>query len=180
MRLSPSCVPTLNKHLAKKGVDKLLSHLGEIPNALRNTIRNAGGGYVNHHIFFNSMSPNGGGEPSHDALIASIKAAFGNFGSFKSMFTLAALEVFGSGWAWLIYDPAAKALKITSTANQDTPSMTAQVSVLLGIDVWEHAYYLKHANVRKNYIEDWWQVVNWDEVGERLDAAKSMKGKSEL
>lgn len=167
------------KHLAKMGIDKLLAHLDEVPEALRGTVRNSGGGYVNHALFFNNMSPNGGGEPSSAPLMAAIKAAFGNYASFKSYFTLAALEVFGSGWAWLVYDSAAKAVKVVPTSNQDTPGMQEGLIALLGLDVWEHAYYLKHQNVRKNYIEDWWSVVNWDEVAKRYEAATN-NGKAEL
>ncbi len=172
------------KHLAKMGIDALLQHLDDVPEALRGAIRNAGGGYVNHDLFFNCMAPNGGGEPQDEGLLAALKGAFGSLDAFKQSFTLAALEVFGSGWAWLAYDVAADALLITSTANQDTPAMQAGMLPILGLDVWEHAYYLKHQANRKAYIEAFWNVVNWPEVEQRYDAASdaaaSAAGKAEL
>jgi len=159
------------KYLAKMGVDTLLQHLEEVPDGkLRNTVRNAGGGYVNHEVFFRTMSPNGGGEPE-GLLLDGLKKAFGTFAAFKQMFTLAALEVFGSGWAWLYYDEKLSALAVTSTPNQDTPAMEEGVVSLLGIDVWEHAYYLKHQSNRKAYIDAWFNVVNWAEVLDTYIAA---------
>jgi len=167
-----------HKHLAKMGIDKLLGHLDEAPKALQNALRNHGGGYVNHGLFFDGMSPDGGGEPTQPALVEAIQTAFGSFASFKSYFALAALELFGSGWAWLVYDQATAAVKITTTANQDTPAMQPGLVALLGLDVWEHAYYLKHQNVRKNYVEDFWNIVSWEEVAKRYDAAVS-RGKAQ-
>jgi len=159
------------KYLAKMGVDTLLQHLEEVPDGkLRNTVRNAGGGYVNHEVFFRTMSPNGGGEPE-GLLLDGLKKAFGTFAAFKQMFTLAALEVFGSGWAWLYYDEKLSSLAVTSTPNQDTPAMEEGVVSLLGIDVWEHAYYLKHQSNRKAYIDAWFNVVNWAEVLDTYIAA---------
>ena len=111
------------KHLAKMGIDSLLQHLTDVPAPLRNTVRNAGGGYVNHDFFFKSMSPNGGGDDLEGPLADGLNGAFGNVARFKQDFALAALEVFGSGWAWLVWDSANAALKVTSTANQDTPAM---------------------------------------------------------
>ena len=160
-----------HKYLAKMGIDTLLSHLDEVPEAIRSVVRNAGGGYVNHDFFFRSMAPDGGGEPMHAALVAAIQKNFGTVSSLKQMFSLAALEVFGSGWAWLVRESKSGALKITSTANQDTPLMQAGLVPLLGLDVWEHAYYLKHQSNRKGYIEAFWEVVDWSEVGKRFDAA---------
>ena len=172
------------KPLAKMGIDKLLTHLDAVPEGkLRNTVRNAGGGYVNHDLFFRTMSANGGGEPD-GLLLDGLRKAFGSFAQFKQMFTVAALEVFGSGWAWLYYDEKLNALAVTSTPNQDTPAMEEGVVSLLGLDVWEHAYYLKHQSNRKGYIEAWFNVVNWAEV---LDAyftatgeSKAMGGKEEV
>ena len=167
------------KHLAKMGVDTLLQHLTDVPDALRNAVRNAGGGYVNHALFFEIMSPNGGGEP--EGLLAdALRRNFGSFDGFVKMFTLAALEVFGSGWAWLVYDEKAAALKVSSTPNQDTPAMQQGLIPLLGIDVWEHAYYLKHQSNRKAYIDDFFRVLNWPEVMERYAAATGGKEKEEM
>jgi len=166
------------KALAKMGVDTLLQHLDEVPEALRKTVRNSGGGYVNHAFFFDCMSPNGGGEPSGD-LADGLTKAFGSFSSFRQMFTLTALEVFGSGWAWLIWDESLRTLKLTSTSNQDTPAMQPGLLPLLGLDVWEHAYYLKHQNRRKDYIEAFFEVVNWPEVMERYATATGGKANKE-
>ncbi len=167
------------KHLAKMGVDTLLQHLAEIPDeATRRTVQNAGGGYVNHDFFFRSMAPDGGGEPQSERLSAALVASFGGSEAFRRIFTVAALEVFGSGWAWLVYDTSAKALSVTSSANQDTPLMEPGKLPLLGIDVWEHAYYLKHQSKRAGYVADFFKVVDWSEVARRLDAATG-GGKSE-
>ena len=168
------------KHLAKMGVDTLLQHLAEIPDeATRRTVQNAGGGYVNHDFFFRSMAPDGGGEPQSERLSAALVASFGGSEAFRRIFTVAALEVFGSGWAWLVYDTSAKALSVTSSANQDTPLMEPGKLPLLGIDVWEHAYYLKHQSKRAGYVADFFKVVDWSEVARRLDAATG-SAKSEL
>lgn len=169
-----------HKYLAKLGIDTLLAHLDEVPEALRTVVRNAGGGYVNHDFFFRSMSPDGGGEPTHTALEAAIKKDFGTVFHLKQMFSLAALEVFGSGWAWLVRESESGSLKITVTSNQDTPLMQTGRVPLLGLDVWEHAYYLKHQSNRKGYIEAFWEVVDWPEVGKRLDAAAEAASKTEL
>ncbi|HVU08472.1 MAG TPA: superoxide dismutase [Verrucomicrobiae bacterium] len=131
-------------------------------------IRNNGGGHYNHTLFWQMMKPNGGGEPSGD-LAKAINAVFGNFSTFKENFSKAALGQFGSGWAWLVLD--GKNLKIAPTPNQDTPLSSGKTS-LLGLDVWEHAYYLKYQNKRADYIAAWWNVVNWDFVAERY--AKSV------
>ena len=163
-----------HKHLAKMGVVTLIQHLDEVPEALRKTVRNSGGGYVNHAHFFDGMSPNGGGEPEGE-LADALRASFGSFEAFRKLFTLTALETFGSGWAWLVYDKAEATLRLTSTANQDTPAMQPGLLPLLGCDVWEHAYYLKHQSKRKNYIDDFFQVINWPEVMERYAAAISGK-----
>ena len=156
--------------------------LDDIPvDSLRKTIQNAGGGYVNHDFFFKCMSPNGGGEPG-EALEAVLKKGFGSVAAFKKAFTLAALEVFGSGWAWLVWNMSAAKLEVKKTANQDTPAMQAGMFPLLGLDVWEHAYYLKHQSRRAGYIEDFWAVVNWAQVEDNFEAAAkaSVKGKAEL
>ena len=171
------------KHLAKLGVDTLLTRMSEITDPkLRTGVRNAGGGYVNHALFFSSMSPEGGGDPDGVAegpLALALETKFGSVERFKQAFTLASLEVFGSGWAWLIWDDVAKTVKVTATANQDTPVMYPGATPLLGLDLWEHAYYLKHQSRRKDYIADFWTVVNWPEVAKRYDAAVAAP-KSEL
>lgn len=170
LRANPS-----QKHLAKLGVDALLQHLDEVAELpLRNAVRNAGGGYVNHDFFFRSMSPDGGGEPDGTAerpLAVALETTYGSVERFRQAFTLQALEVFGSGWAWLVWDAKAAALRIRASANQDTPAMEPGLVPLLGLDVWEHAYYLKHQARRADYISDFWTVVNWPEVARRYDAA---------
>jgi Fe-Mn family superoxide dismutase len=160
------------KWLAKLGVDALLRRLDDISDeGIRKTVRNAGGGYVNHDVFFHSMSPTGGGTLEGDGLAGELVRTYGSVMRFKQAFTLAALEVFGSGWAWLVYDVRDKGLRITSTSNQDTPAMQEGMVPLLALDVWEHAYYIKHQSRRKDYIEAFWEVVNWLEVATRLEAA---------
>lgn len=136
-------------------------------------VRNNGGGHYNHSLFWTIMSPNGGGSPSGD-LASAIDSAFGSFDAFKEDFAQAAGTRFGSGWAWLIVDDSGS-LKVTSTPNQDNPLMDVaevQGTPILGLDVWEHAYYLKYQNKRPEYISSFWDVVNWDEVGKRYAAAK--------
>ena len=137
------------KWLAKLGVDALLRKLGDISDEdIRKTVRNAGGGYVNHDVFFHSMSPTGGGTLEGDGLAGELVRTYGSVTRFKQAFTLAALEVFGSGWAWLVYDVREKGLRITATSNQDTPAMQEGMVPLLALDVWEHAYYIKHQSRR--------------------------------
>ncbi|MBX9654293.1 superoxide dismutase [bacterium] len=156
--------------LAKLSPEELISHLDKVPEEKRMAVRNNGGGHVNHTLFWNLMSKNGGGEPKGD-LGTAIKAAFGTFDHFQKQFADAGVKRFGSGWAWLI---AAKdgSLTITSTPNQDNPIMEGKPSPILGLDVWEHAYYLKYQNRRPDYITAWWNVVNWDKVAELYSAAK--------
>lgn len=136
-------------------------------------VRNNGGGYYNHCLFWEIMGPNGGGEPSGE-LADAVNSAFGSFDAFKEQFSTAAATRFGSGWAWLVV--TGDGLKVTSTPNQDNPLMPGLVDVtgtpILGLDVWEHAYYLKYQNRRADYIAAWWNVVNWDEVARRYAAAK--------
>ncbi len=154
---------------ADKPVEEVLKSLGALPESIRTVVRNNAGGHYNHTLFWESMSPSGGGAPSGD-LAAAIDGAFGSFDDFKSQLRAAGLGRFGSGWAWLVVDGGA--LAIVSTANQDNPISEAKVP-LLGVDVWEHAYYLKYQNRRPDYIEAWWNVVNWDAVAERFAAAKA-------
>lgn len=154
--------------LASKSVNELIASLDSVPENIRTAVRNNGGGHSNHTFFWQILSPNGGGEPS-GALADAINRTFGSFEKFKEEFAAAATGRFGSGWAWLIVDNGK--LAITSTPNQDTPVMDGKTPIL-GLDVWEHAYYLKYQNKRPEYIKAFWNVVNWDEVAKRYEAAK--------
>ncbi len=148
-------------------IEAILSDLNAAPENIRTAVRNNGGGYANHNLFWQIMGPNGGGEPS-GALADAINSAFGGFGDFQSAFSAAAATRFGSGWAWLVSDGGA--VSVTSTPNQDTPLMEGQTPIL-GIDVWEHAYYLNYQNRRPDYIAAFFNVINWDAVAERHAAA---------
>jgi Fe-Mn family superoxide dismutase len=152
----------LEKHpaLQAKSAEDLIRDLASVPEDIRTAVRNNGGGHVNHTMFWTLMAPNAGGAPT-GALADAIGAAFGSFDAFKEQFAKAGVGRFGSGWAWLI-DTGGK-LSIESTANQDNP-MSEGKKAILGIDVWEHAYYLKYQNRRPDYISAWWNVVNWAEV----------------
>jgi Fe-Mn family superoxide dismutase len=154
--------------LQSKSVEELISNLDALPESIRTAVRNNGGGHANHTLFWQIMSPNGGGTPS-GALADAINAAFGSFDNFKAEFTKAATTRFGSGWAWLVVDGGK--LAITYTPNQDSPIMEGKTPIL-GLDVWEHAYYLNYQNKRPDYINAFWNVVNWDEVSKRFEAAK--------
>ena len=144
-------------------IEAILGDLNAVPENIRTAVRNNGGGYANHNLFWQIMGPNGGGEPS-GALADAINSAFGGFGEFQSAFSAAAATRFGSGWAWLVSDGGA--VSVTSTPNQDTPLMDGQTPIL-GIDVWEHAYYLNYQNRRPDYIAAFFNVINWDAVAER-------------
>jgi Fe-Mn family superoxide dismutase len=150
-----------------KPIEEVIANLGDVPEDKRGAVRNNGGGHLNHSLFWESMSPNGGGAPDGD-LGNAIDAAFGSFDAFKEQFEAAGVARFGSGWAWLVVDGGT--LKITSTANQDSPLTDGQTP-LLGNDVWEHAYYLKYQNRRPEYLKAWWNVVDWGKVAERYAAA---------
>ena len=145
-------------------IDALIKGLANVPEAIRGAVRNNGGGHANHAMFWQVMSPGGGGAPG-GAIGEAITSTFGSFDSFKEKFAAAGAGRFGSGWAWLVH--AGGSLAIESTANQDSP-LTDGKTPLLGVDVWEHAYYLKYQNRRPDYISAWWNVVNWDEVNRRL------------
>lgn len=153
----------LEKHpgLEVSDVWTLIMQLGQIPEDIRTAVRNNGGGHANHTAFWMILSGNGGGEPT-GALGDAIKASFGSFDEFKAKFKAAGVGRFGSGWAWLILEPGGK-LAITSTANQDNPLMEGQTPVF-GVDVWEHAYYLKYQNRRPDYLDAIWNVLNWKEI----------------
>jgi Fe-Mn family superoxide dismutase len=152
--------------LADKSVCEILKDLAAVPEDIRSAVQNNGGGFCNHRIFWSILSPNGGGEPS-GALAEAINKKFESFEKFKEEFSAAAATRFGSGWAWLVLNDGE--LEITSTANQDSPISEGK-KPLLGLDVWEHAYYLKYQNKRTDYIEAFWNVVNWDEVGKRFES----------
>lgn len=154
--------------LASKSVDELVADLNSIPEDIRTAVRNNGGGHSNHTFFWQILSPNGGGEPT-GTIKDAIESTFGSFDAFKEKFAEAATGRFGSGWAWLVVNNGN--LEITSTANQDSP-LTDGKTPVLGLDVWEHAYYLKFQNRRPEYITTFWNVVNWDEVNKRFEAAK--------
>lgn len=153
--------------LADKPIEEVIADLGAVPEDKRGAVRNNGGGHLNHTLFWESMSPNGGGAPSGD-LAAAIDSAFGSFDAFKEQFEAAGAGQFGSGWAWLVLDGGK--LAVTSTPNQDNPVSQGKTP-LLGNDVWEHAYYLKYQNRRPEYLKAWWNVVSWDKVAERYSAA---------
>jgi superoxide dismutase, Fe-Mn family len=150
--------------LAEKSLEDLIRNLKEVPDSIRTAVRNNGGGHYNHSLFWKIMSPNGGGQPSGEVADA-INQAFGSFEKFQEEFTKAALTRFGSGWAWLVVKSDGK-LAVTSTPNQDNPLMDGDTPIL-GLDVWEHAYYLKYQNKRPDYVKAWWNVVNWEEVNKR-------------
>ncbi|HEY7471269.1 MAG TPA: superoxide dismutase [Gemmatimonadota bacterium] len=153
--------------LAKKDVEDLLRDIRNVPEAIRTAVQNNGGGHANHTLFWTIMSADGGGEPRGD-LKKAIDKAFGDFAAFKTQVADAAVKRFGSGWAWL--SVGKDGLKIHSTANQDSPLMEGRTPIL-GLDVWEHAYYLKYQNKRPDYVAAWWNVVDWDEVGKRFATA---------
>lgn len=160
-------VDKLNKALEKytdlqnKSLEELLQSLDAVPEEIRTAVRNNGGGHYNHSLFWKIMKKDGGGDPN-GMLAEAINKNFGDFSKFKEEFTKAATTRFGSGWAWLLLDKEGK-LAVTSTPNQDSPILEG-LHPILGLDVWEHAYYLKYQNRRPDYIEAWWSVVNWDEV----------------
>jgi len=163
-------VANLNKAVAEiptpiaPTVDLLLKHLDSVPEKVRTAVRNQGGGHYNHSLFWQMMKKNGGGEPSGE-LAKAIDKSFGSFNAFKDQFTKAAVGQFGSGWAWLVKDNGD--LKIVPTANQDSP-LSEGKTPLLGVDVWEHAYYLKYQNRRPEYVTAWFNVINWDFAAQRF------------
>jgi Fe-Mn family superoxide dismutase len=148
---------------ADKPIEDVLKNLNRLPADKQRPVRNNGGGHYNHSLFWESLSPNGGGAPS-GALGDAISTAFGSFDEFKAQLRAAGVNQFGSGWAWLVHDGSG--LAIVGTPNQDAPISAGQTE-LLGVDVWEHAYYLKYQNRRPEYIDAWWNVVDWNKVAER-------------
>jgi superoxide dismutase, Fe-Mn family len=168
-------VDNLNKalesapELQNKAVEDLLRNFKSVPANIQNAVRNNGGGHANHTLFWEIMGPNTGGLPTGE-MAGAIQAAFGDFDQFKAKIKEAAVGRFGSGWAWLVVG-ADRKLQVLSTANQDSPLMDGQTPIL-GLDVWEHAYYLKYQNKRADYVDQWWNVVNWNAVADRFAKAK--------
>ncbi|MBY0096364.1 superoxide dismutase [Mesobacillus maritimus] len=157
-----------NEELLSKSVEEVIANLDAVPEAARTAVRNNGGGHANHSLFWQILSPNGGGAPTGE-IAEAISNKFGSFDAFKEEFAKVATTRFGSGWAWLAVNNGE--LEVTSTPNQDSPLMEGKTPVL-GLDVWEHAYYLNYQNRRPDYIGAFWNVVNWDEVNKRYNAAK--------
>jgi Fe-Mn family superoxide dismutase len=168
-------VSNLNKalesapELAGKSIGEIVSNLSSVPEKIRQAVINNGGGHYNHTLFWEIMGPKGGGEPKGD-LAKAIEATFGNYEGLREKVNNAGLTRFGSGWAWLVADKSGQ-LQVLSTANQDNPLSTG-LQPILGVDVWEHAYYLKYQNRRADYLSAWWNVVNWDAVAARYAALK--------
>ncbi len=154
--------------LQNRTLEALLRDLNSVPEQIRMTMRNNGGGHLNHSMFWQIMSPNGGGEPTGE-IAQAINQTFGSFENFKNQFNQAGRDRFGSGWVWLVRNAQGQ-LQIISTANQDSPLMDGQYPIM-GNDVWEHAYYLKYQNQRGEYLNSWWNVVNWSEINRRLQLA---------
>jgi Fe-Mn family superoxide dismutase len=158
-----------NSDLQSADIEKIVRDLSSVPENIRTAVRNNGGGHYNHSVFWQLMGANKGGSPVGD-IASAIDAKFGGFDQFKSEFSTAAVNRFGSGWAWLVINSGGD-LEVTSTPNQDNP-ITDGSAVVLGLDVWEHAYYLKYQNRRPEYIENWWNVVDWEAVNERYLSVK--------
>lgn len=159
-----------NSEFASLPIDELVRRINDVPENIRTAVRNNGGGHSNHSMFWKIMTPNGGGEPTGE-LASAIQQSFGSFDALKAAFNDAGTKRFGSGWAWLVLDQSGK-LQVMSTANQDSPFMEGLYPVM-GNDVWEHAYYLKYQNRRPEYLNAWWNVVNWNEIARRYTEGRS-------
>lgn len=156
------------QNIEDQSIESLVANLNSLPESIRTAVRNNGGGHANHSFFWQILSPNGGGAPTGE-IAKAIDDTFGSFDELKKQFADAAVKRFGSGWAWLVVQDGK--LSVTSTANQDSP-LTDGATPVLGLDVWEHAYYLNYQNKRPDYINAFWNVVNWEEVNKRYQAAK--------
>lgn len=163
-----AALESADESLRALSVEDLLRRIHEVPESIRTAVRNNGGGHANHTLFWSIMGPGGGGEPTGE-LASAINSTFGSFQAFKDLFSKTAASHFGSGWAWLVVKDGK--LEVRSTPNQDSPLMEGQIPIL-GLDVWEHAYYLKYQNRRPEYIQNWWNVVNWAEVNRRYLEAR--------
>lgn len=162
---------TLGSDLQNMDITKLLTSLDKVPETTRGAVNFHGGGYDNHTMFWNNMKPNGGGKPG-GSVADVINSVFGNFDSFKEKFSKDTIAIQGSGWGWLTYNPQSKKIEFTTMPNQTSPR-TKGLIPLMGLDVWEHAYYLKYQNRRADYVAAWWNVINWDEVDKRFSRAKA-------
>ena len=160
----------LSPELQSKDIIEILSNINDVPEDIRGAINFNGGGYDNHKLFWNSMKQNGGGEPT-GAIADAINDSFGSFAEFKELFSSKTAPIQGSGWGWLVYNPNSSKVEYKAMSNQTSPRTEGLVP-LLGLDVWEHAYYLKYQNKRPDYIAAWWNVINWDEVNDRFSKAK--------
>ena len=160
----------LSPELQEKDIEEILSNINQVPDDVKGAINFNGGGYDNHKLFWNSMKQNGGGEPT-GAIADAINESFGSFAEFKELFSSKTAPIQGSGWGWLVYNPSSGKVEYKAMPNQTSPRTEGLVP-LLGLDVWEHAYYLKYQNKRPDYIAAWWNVINWDEVNDRFSKAK--------
>jgi len=160
----------LSPELQEKDIEEILSNINQVPDDVKGAINFNGGGYDNHKLFWNSMKQNGGGEPT-GAIADAINDSFGSFAEFKELFSSKTAPIQGSGWGWLVYNPNSGKVEYKAMSNQTSPRTEGLVP-LLGLDVWEHAYYLKYQNKRPDYIAAWWNVINWDEVNDRFSKAK--------
>ena len=160
----------LSPELQEKDIEEILSNINQVPDDVKGAINFNGGGYDNHKLFWNSMKQNGGGEPT-GAIADAINESFGSFAEFKELFSSKTAPIQGSGWGWLVYNPNSGKVEYKAMSNQTSPRTEGLVP-LLGLDVWEHAYYLKYQNKRPDYIAAWWNVINWDEVNDRFSKAK--------
>ena len=160
----------LSPELQDKDIEEILSNINQVPDDVKGAINFNGGGYDNHKLFWNSMKQNGGGEPT-GAIADAINDSFGSFAEFNELFSSKTAPIQGSGWGWLVYNPNSGKVEYKAMPNQTSPRTEGLVP-LLGLDVWEHAYYLKYQNKRPDYIAAWWNVINWDEVNDRFSKAK--------
>ena len=160
----------LSPELQEKDIEEILSNINQVPDDIKGAINFNGGGYDNHKLFWNSMKQNGGGEPT-GAIADAINDSFGSFAEFKELFSSKTAPLQGSGWGWLVYNSNSGKVEYKAMSNQTSPRTEGLVP-LLGLDVWEHAYYLKYQNKRPDYIAAWWNVINWDEVNDRFSKAK--------
>ncbi|MGE5706172.1 MAG: superoxide dismutase [Nitrososphaerales archaeon] len=162
-----TALESCSTEIQEKDIVEILSNLDLVPAIHKSAINFNGGGYDNHRIFWNNMKPNGGGEPG-GSLADAINSSFGSFSEFKEKFSSTTVLIQGSGWGWLVYNPVNKKVEYKSMPNQTSPR-TEGLIPLLGCDVWEHAYYLKYQNRRPEYVSNWWNIINWDDVGQRFN-----------